>query len=425
MLKKLGAIAAVGGVTAAVVAATLGGTASATVSKTSPLCKKAGIGFAGPLSGGAAFLGDDQSNWVKLYIKDWNAGKAIPGVPKKLHRVKLSLAFAGDSTLNADKAKTVALHMVSIKSILGMVGFAGSNEVLGGGPVMDAGHLPFVSGSATLDTLATGAKGQKPITYFYRVVPPNAVQAKIVPYIITKLKLKKGDKVMVVDDSEAYGIGLATDAQKVFTSHGIQVTRKSVEETDNNPGGAAGFASDISPVAQAAGAGGYKLVYAPTQDALDSQTFTDDLKTDGYHGAFMATDGSVSPGQFTSAGAYLSFFGPAITAITKSFRTAYTKAYGAKSASDPFGAPSFVAAQMLGVAVSEECSAVHGNLPSNIAAARTAVAKKLAKVKLPSTILGYPVSFNNPKDAHHGPATGATLFQIQSNGTYKELYAVK
>src|SRR5579875_3084755 len=228
MLKKLGALATVAGVIAVVVAATLGGTASATTAKTSPLCTKAGIGFAGPLSGGAAFLGDDQSNWVKLYIKDWNAGMAIPGVPKSLKRAKLNLALEGDGQLSSSVAATVARQMVAHKTILGMVGFAGSNEVLGGGPAMDAGHLPFVSGSATLDTLATGAKDQKPITYFYRVVPPNAVQAKIVPYIIKKLKLKKGDKVMVVDDSEAYGIGLADDAQKVFTSHGIQVTRKSV-----------------------------------------------------------------------------------------------------------------------------------------------------------------------------------------------------
>ena len=94
MLKKVGLIAATAGVIAAVVAATLGGTASAAAAK-NPLCKKAGIAFAGPLTGGAAFLGTDQNNWVKLFIKDWNAGKKIPGVAKSLHRVKLTETVVG------------------------------------------------------------------------------------------------------------------------------------------------------------------------------------------------------------------------------------------------------------------------------------------------------------------------------------------
>ena len=63
-----------------------------------------------------------------------------------------------------------------------------------------------------------------------------------------------------------------------------------------------------------------KVVYAPTQDAADSQTFAEDLKTDGYRGGFMATDGSVSPTQFKFPGAYISFFGPSLAKISKSFR---------------------------------------------------------------------------------------------------------
>jgi branched-chain amino acid transport system substrate-binding protein len=420
MLKKVGATAALAAAIAVVVAATLGGTASAKSERTATtaLCKKAGLGFAGPLSGGAAFLGTDQSNWVKLFISSWNSGKAIPGVPKSLHRVKLSLALEGDSQLSSQVAATVARQMVSNHKILGMVGFAGSNENLGGGPTLDAKKLPYVSGSATLDTLATGAKGQKPLKYFYRVVPQNAQQARTgVPFIINALKLAKHSKVMVVDDGEAYGIGLAGDAQALFKAKGMNVIRRSVKETDQNPGGAAGFAADIAPVAQQAVASGVKLVYAPTQDPPDSQTFTNDLKINGYHGGFMATDGSVSPTQFKFPGAYISFFGPSLTKITKSFRTAYLKKYGKQSATDPFGAPSFVAAQMLGVAISKACAATHGKSVS-----RASVAKKLAGVKLSSTILGYSMAFNNPEDARHGPSVGVTVFQIQSNGAYKEVF---
>ena len=167
---------------------------------------------------------------------------------------------------------------------------------------------------------------------------------------------------------------------------------------------------------------GVKLVYAPTQDAADSQVFAQDLQTDGYHGKLMATDGSVSP-DFHATGAYVSFFGPNISAINKTYLKRYKAAYGAKSASDPFGAPSFVAAEMLGVAISKACAATHGHLSSNITKARGAVAAKVKKTKLSATILGYPMSFNNKADAFHGPSSGATLFQIKSNGKYNQLYA--
>jgi branched-chain amino acid transport system substrate-binding protein len=419
MLKKFVVTAATAGLLAVVVAATLGGTASAAAAK-SPLCKKASLGFAGPLTGGAAFLGKDQSNWVKLFIKNWNAGKPVPGVSKKLHRVKLNLALLGDSQLNPQVSATVARQMVASKNILGMVGFAGSNENLGGGPVLDAAHLAYVSGSATKDTLATGASGQKPLKDFFRVVPINSQQAKAgVTYVVPKLKLKKGSKIMIVDDGEAYGIDIANAAQKAFKAAGItKIDRESVKETDANPGGAAGFAADIAPVALKAQATNVKLVYAPSQDAPDSQTFAQDLKTDGYKGGFMATDGSVSPQQFKFPGAFISFFGPSISKINKTYRTRYLHTYGAASATDPFGAPSFVAAEMLGVAISQQCAATHGKKIS-----RALVAKKLKKVKLPTTILGYSMAFNNPVDALHGPKSGVTVFQIQANGAYKEVYA--
>ena len=416
MLKRIGALVALAGAIAVVVATTLGSTASASAQK-SALCTKAGLGFAGPVSGPAKFLGDDQSNWVKLFIADWNAGKAIPGVPKSLHRVKLTLAQIGDSQLNPDVAATVAQKMVSDHSILGMVGFAGSNENLGGGPVLDAAKLPYVSGSATKDSLTTGAKGQARLKYFYRVVPNNSQQANAgVAYIVNKLKLK-GKKVLIVDDGEAYGIDISNAAQKAFVKAGVTVAaHDSVAESTQNS------TADYTTEAGKAVALGVKLVYAPTQTASDSQNFAEKLHTLSYTGGFMATDGSVDPTNFTYNGAYVSFFGPGIEKITSSFVKAFKAKYGAASATDPFGAPSFVAAETLGVAISQECAATGGHLPSSISQARGAVAAKLAKVQLSSTILGYSMAFNNKKDADHGPNAGVTVFQIQS-GKYKEVYA--
>ena len=408
MLKKVGLIAATAGIVAAVVAATLGGTASAASAKSS-LCKKAGLGFGGPLSGPASFLGVDQSNWEKLFISNWNAGKAIPGVPKSLKRVKLYIPNDGlaNGQLQAGIASTAARAVVADKKILGVVGFAGSNKNLGGWPVFDRAHLAYVSGSATADNLTSTLKN------FYRVVPNNTKQAKAgVTYIVGKLGLKKGSKVMIVDDGEAYGIGIADAAQKLFKAKGITVDREQVAESTSTS------TADFHTVAQKAVTLGVKLVYAPTQTATDSQTFVQLLHSDGYHGGFMATDGSVSPSQYNYPGAYVSFFGPAITAINGHYRSLYKARYGAKSADDPFGAPSFVAAEMLGVAISKACAATHGKSVS-----RASVAKTLKGVKLSTTILGYSMAFTNKADKNHGPSAGVTVFVVAKNGSYKEVYA--
>jgi ABC-type branched-subunit amino acid transport system substrate-binding protein len=408
VFKKVAAIGAPAAVLAAVVAATLGGPASAATA-VSPLCKTAGIGYGGPLSGPAQFLGDDQSNWVKLFVANWNAGKAIPGVPKGLKRVKLTIPNDGlaDGQLQSGPSATAARAVVADKKLLGFAGFAGSNENLGGGPIFDAAGLAYVSGSATADNLTSTLKN------FFRVVPNNSAQADAgVAYAIKALKLKSGDKVMVVDDGEAYGIGIADAAEALFKAKGLSVDREQVAESTSST------TADFHTVAQKAQTGGVKLVYAPTQTATDSQTFAQLLKSDGYNGGFMATDGSVDPSHFKFPGAYISFFGPDISAINQAFVNQFKAKYGATSASDPFGAPSFVAAQMLAVAISQQCAATKGKKIT-----RALVTKKLASVNLPTTILGYGMSFKNKGDKNHGPVAGVTVFQIQPDGTYKQVYA--
>jgi branched-chain amino acid transport system substrate-binding protein len=409
MLKRFAAIGAAAAILAVIVAATLGGTATATTAALSPLCKSAGIGYGGPLSGPASFLGDDQLNYVKLFVSYWNAGKAIPGVPKGLKRVKLTIPNDGlaDGQLQSGPSATAARSVVADKKILGFAGFAGSNENLGGGPIFDHAGLAYVSGSATADNLTSTLKN------FFRVVPNNSEQADAgVTYVVKALKLKKGDKVMVVDDGEAYGIGIADAAEALFKKQSITVDREQVAESTSST------TADFHTVAQKAVTLGAKLVYAPTQTATDSQTFVQLLHSDGYNGGFMATDGSVSPSQFKFPGAYISFFGPNVTAINPTFLNAYKAKYGAKSAEDPFGAPSFVATQMLAVAISQQCAATHSKKIT-----RALVAKRLKSVNVPTTILGYGMSFKNPADKFHGPVAGVTVFQIQQDGTYKQVYA--
>ena len=101
--------------------------------------------------------------------------------------------------------------MVSNKKVLAMLGFVGSNETLGGGPVLDRGGLSYVSSSATRDDLAHKLKN------FYRVVPNNLAQATLATsYLLSAPRDQEGQQAMVVDDAEAYGQNQADDMQKLL-----------------------------------------------------------------------------------------------------------------------------------------------------------------------------------------------------------------
>jgi branched-chain amino acid transport system substrate-binding protein len=363
------------------------------------LCSSAGIGFAGPVSGPAAFLGLDQQRWASTFLNFWNTGKAIPGVPAGLKRVKVKLALIGDSQLDPQKAATVGAQMLSNKSILGMIGFAGSNENLGGGPVLDRGGLVYITASATVDALTRKLKN------LFRIVPNNLKQAGVgVDYALKHGKVKKGQQAMVVDDGEAYGINIAGDAQKLLQAAGVKVDRESLPESTSSA------TADFSSLAQKAVAIRAKLVYAPTQVASDSQLFTQQLKTAGYTGAFFATDGSFDSKSFKFPGAYVSFFGADVyhVAAAKPFVSYYTKHWGKTT---PFGAPNFVAAQMLAIAISRSCS--------DGTTSRAEVKRALKAVSISTSILGHPVAFDFAGDVKKGPSRGITLWKIASNGTYK------
>ncbi len=369
---------------------------SAAATKASGLCQTAGIAYAGPLSGGAAFLGDDQHNWMKLFISYWNSGKKIPGVPATMKRVKLVDALDGDSGLDPQKAATVAAQIVGNSKVLGLVGFAGSNENLGGVPVLIRGGVPAVSGSATLDALTDGTT-LKP-GYFFRVVPNNSAQAQLgVSFMLSKLGLKSGDKVMVVDDAEAYGIGIANAAGSKLKGAGVTVDRESQDQKN----------TDYSALAQKAVAEGVKVVYAPTQIASDSQLFAQQLKAAGYKGAFFATDGSFDNTSFTFVGAYVSFFATdiyqlkAVHSIVHDFAAKYGK-------TTPFGAPSWVAAQAIAMAIATSCT--------DGKTSRAEVRADLAKVKMSASLLGHPISFTKNGDVATG---GVTVFQIAPGKVYK------
>jgi branched-chain amino acid transport system substrate-binding protein len=345
------------------------------------------IGVAAPITGPASFIGQQQLRWAKSYVKRWNAQKA-----NRKQKIKI---IQGDTQLGVDTAFAVrvAKSFASNSKVLGVVGPAGSQEVVASTSAYKGGKLAFVSGSASRTTLTDGHTDGNRRGYFYRVVPNDSIQAPTVAnYITKKLKWKR---VYIIDDQETYSQGLANGVQSRLKARGVNVTRNSISQTDTD------FSSVIAKIPN-----NTQGIYIPWQLVPQAQTFGQQLRAAGKGRIkLFGSDGLFAPGAWKITGSYDSFF-PVDSADP--IVRAYAKAH--KGDGEYFGAPSFVATQVVVGAVTKACK--------DGKATRAEVRKLVAKTKLRDSILGLPISFKASGDLKGG---GFGIYQIQSNGSFKRI----
>jgi len=402
MFMRKAIVVVVSAVTAvAAIAATVASADTARVaSPAAPNCKLATVAYTGPYTGPAASAGLDQRNWDRTFASYWNSGKAIPGVPASLKRTKIK-AVEADTQLNPQVAATVAVQLRSNKDILAVNGFSGSQENVAGGPILRRGGLAMVSGSATRASLTDPTTPDGSVLkkgFFRRVVPTDKRQgATDAAFVLNKLGVKSGDRVMTVDSAEAYSVPLISLISQLLDAKGVNVSRESQPAAQ----------TDFTSLANKAIAQNAKAIVWAGQVASNAQVFTQQLKSKGFKGDFLATDGAFDSTQFTTPGAYISSFSldihdvPVAQPYVKSFEAKYGETIS-------FGVPSFVAVQAMAMGISAACA--DGKV------SRSEVRKEIGKVKMKNTILGKPVSFDEFGDVVGG--VGFTLFQIGSGGQY-------
>jgi len=384
-MRRSGLIAALATLAAlAIVASAVARPASKAAASAS--CSTVSIGMLAPITGPASSIGADQLHWAQYYVTQWNKVKG---------HIKIKLV-QGDTQLDPSKASTVAQSFASNKSIMGVIGPAGSDEVQAVAPILRKGGLAFASGSATRVSLTNGSqKG-----FFFRNVPNDGVQGPTATnYMFAKLGVKSGSSVMVVDDQESYSTGLADIVGQSLSGKGVKVDRESISQK------ATDFSSLIAKVSSST-----KVVYLPFQLASQAQLFAQQLKAQGKTAVVFGSDGTFDSSKFNANGSYISFFAPDVTtlAAAKDTVTAFNKQF--PGGTSPFGAPNYVLAQAYAEAISSVCK--DGNDP-----ARDNVRAALAKVDLSDTLLGTPISFTA-----NGDVAGAKfhIFKIE-NGKYVTL----
>jgi branched-chain amino acid transport system substrate-binding protein len=324
------------------------------------------VGLMAPFTGPAASIGVNQVHWANFFKNAYN----------RSHKKKIKFVnedtMLGSANGTAEAVKG-AQALGSNRGVLGVVGPAGSNEVKATTGALKGAGLGWVSGSATntqitLDGTRTG--------YFFRTVPPDSSQSKSVSaYITATLKLKR---VYIIDDQEAYSTGLADEVQAQLKAKGVTVGRDGVSQQQSD------FSSIINKIPR-----NTQLVYLPWQLPPKGKAFGQQMKSLGRSGTkLMGSDGLFDP-LFSSLGnnVYDSFFplNPADKRVA-----GFKKSHGGNS--ELFGAPSYVAAQVVVGAIDRACK--------DGKATRAEVRRQIKKttIRASASLLGLPVAFDRHGD---------------------------
>jgi branched-chain amino acid transport system substrate-binding protein len=379
---------------AAVAVSTASGGERTSAAATSVSCKGTlKIAIVTPLTGAAAFLGQEQLTWAKLAVKQL--------APKMGLKIQL---LQGDTPVEqgATPAQTLAQKYVADSSVVGIIGPSTSGAAAASSQTYFQAGMAHISPSATRTDLTYTVNGQREGTpAFFRVVPADNVQGPTdASYMVNKLHVKK---VVIFDFQEPYSQGLAAQVDSYLKAHGVSTIRLSAPNTTTD------YSSYVTKVPSDA-----NVVFFPTQQPPAAQTFAEQLVEQGKKAIMFSGDGSDAQAQYNKpAGGYISNFAPDITGIPADQALIATwKKDNPGQQVGSFGPPTYGATQVLLTAIHNACAAGHGTLAS-----RKAVLAQVKHVRIANWILGGSFRFstktNDPLNAKF------YIFQIQSNGSYK------
>jgi branched-chain amino acid transport system substrate-binding protein len=351
------------------------------------------IGVAAPLTGAAASLGQQQMKWARFFVQRWN--RTHP-------RARLRIV-PGDTQLpDTAQAVQVAERLSANQQVLGVVGPAGSQEVIAStAPFRQAG-LVYVSGSATRTSLTTdGTRRGR----FFRVVPNDDQQG---PRVVNHIRrVLRATRIVVVDGQDAYSEGLSDFVERALRAQGAtSVRRESV-----NPDTTTDFSSLVTRIPADT-----QVVYIPWQLAPKAQLFGQQLRTAGRRATLFGSDGLFDPDNFKIPGSLISFFP---INLNSGVVTAYRRGPG-RGKTDGFGVPSYAATDVLARAIQRACR--DGN------ATRLEVRRLVAATNIPKaqSILGFQIRFVQRAADPLGPGdmrrpADFAIYRINSRGVYTRI----
>jgi len=337
------------------------------------------VGILAPITGPAASIGQEQLNFGKLAVEDFNKAN---GTSYEL--------VEGDTQLDPAKATDAAQRFAADTDIYAIVGPAGSQEVLAVAPVLGTANLAMVSMSATRTDLT-----EQSFKNFFRVVPRDDVQgATDANFMVDTLKAKK---VWVIDDQTAYSTGLRDVVVQVLKDKGVTVTNESITQKD----------TDFSALVTKMKGDAPDAVFLPWQLANQAAVLAKQMAEQGVTATIFGSDGLFSAKDFiegaagATEGAYVSNFAPDIKSIasSKPVADAYQAKYGDFTS---FGAPTYAATLVALEAVQR--AEKSGTL------SRETVLAEMAKTDQATSVLGIPIKLSAKGDIENA---SFFLFQVK------------
>jgi len=342
-------------------------------------CTNVSLGFLGPLTGPAGFLGQEQLSWLRFGVQKYNKAEGT--------RFKVAL---GDTQLKAPVARTVARRFVSDRGVMTVIGGSESQAVRVSGNLFEKAALASISGSATAIDLTKG----RPYRTFFRVVPNDAVQGPdIINFVSGTLKAKN---VVIIDSQDDYSVPLASAVSRGLSGKNVTVSRESVSADD----------TDFSSIVANVGSDVDVVIFA-TQVATAANTLSNQLREQGKKAIVFGTDGAYSPSQFKPRSGYVSVFAPDLHFDPKA--RAIVREYGRfvkKDTTGAFGPATYMAGWVAMVAIDKACA--NGN------ATRAEVVRMVRTTNVPS-IIGANIRFDAKGDLRGG---GEFVIYKITNGKY-------
>jgi len=339
------------------------------------------IGFMAPVTGPAASIGIQQVHWAQYFVSTYN----------RTHTTKFKLQTE-DTMLGAPTGTAEALKgaqaLAGSPSVLGVVGPAGSNEIVGVTKSLMDGGLAWVSGSSTRTSLTTDGTRTG---FMFRTVPPDAIQGPTAAnYIIKKLKYTR---VYIIDDQETYSTGLADTVQQVLKAAGVTVGRDGVSQQQSD------FSSLIAKISRDT-----QLVYIPWQLTPKGIAFGNQMKAAGKGNIkLMGADG-LFDSSFAAVGPHVYDTNFPLNPKSKII-AGFKKIHGGDG--EYFGAPTYAATQVVGTAIDRACA--------KGTATRASVRAAIRATKIPAakSLIGVGLRFNRNGDL----STAHKFGLYKSNGT--------
>jgi branched-chain amino acid transport system substrate-binding protein len=324
------------------------------------------IGFMVPVAGPAASIGIQQQHWAQYYVSTYN----------KTHKTKLKLQTE-DTQLGAPTGTAEALKgaqaLAGSPNVLGVVGPAGSNEIVGVTKSLMDGGLAWVSGSSTRTSLTTDGTRTG---YMFRTVPPDAIQGPTVANFI--LKKLKYTRVYIIDDQETYSTGLADTVQQVLKAAGSTVGRDGVSQQQSD------FSSLIAKIPRDT-----QIVYIPWQLPPKGQAFGNQMKAAGKGSIKLMGSDGLFDSSFASVGANVYDSNFPLNPKSKII-AGFKKLHGGDG--EFFGAPTYAATQVVANAIDRSCKS------GSTTRAKVRAAIRSTKIPASQSLIGVAIRYNRNGD---------------------------